>query len=71
MSDQDLRVQEERGERAHRGDAGGEVGGSRVNAVVVLAVSETSGRDDGVQKEMMKTMVCRTWILASCISEEV
>jgi hypothetical protein len=38
---------------------------------VVLAVSETNRRDDGVQKEMVKTMVCRTWILASCISDEV
>jgi hypothetical protein len=71
MLDQDLRVKDERGERAHRGDAGGEVGGSGVNAAVVLAVSETSGHDDGVQKGMVMTMVCKTWILASCISEEV
>jgi hypothetical protein len=71
MLDQDLRVKEERGERAHRGDTGGEVGGSGVNAAVVLAVLETSGRDNGVQKEIVKTMVCRTWILASCISDEV
>jgi hypothetical protein len=60
-----------RGVAHRRKDAGGEVGGSGVNAAVVLAVSETSGRDDSVQKEMVKTMVCRTWILASCISEEV
>jgi hypothetical protein len=41
-----------------------------VNAEVVLAVSETSGRDDGVQEEMAKTMVCRTWIFASCYRGE-
>jgi hypothetical protein len=37
---------------------------------VVLAVFETSGSDDSVQEEMVKTVVCRTWIFASCISEE-
>jgi leucyl-tRNA synthetase len=42
-----------------------------VNAEVVPAVSEASGRDDGVQEEMAKTMVRMTWTFASCISEEV
>jgi hypothetical protein len=33
-------------------------------------VSETSGRDDGVQEEMPKTRVCRTWTFASCYRGE-
>jgi hypothetical protein len=64
-------VQEWIGRSSPGKNVDGEVGGSGVNAAVVLAVSETSGHDDGVQEEMVKMMVCRTWIFASCISEEV
>jgi hypothetical protein len=64
-------VQEWIGRSSPGKNVDGEVGSSGVNAEVVLEVSETSGRDDGVQEEMVKTMVCRTWIFASCISEEV
>jgi hypothetical protein len=37
-----------------------------VNAEVVLMVFEMSESDDGVQEEMAKTTVCRTWTFASC-----
>jgi hypothetical protein len=40
------------------------------DAELVPAVSETSRRDDGVQEEMAKTMVCITWTFASCYREE-
>jgi hypothetical protein len=41
-----------------------------VNAEVVPAVSEMSESDDGVQEEMAKTTVCRTWTFASCYKGE-
>jgi hypothetical protein len=64
-------VQEWIGRSSPGKNVDGEVSGSGVNAEVVLAVFKTSGHDDGVQEEMVKTMVCRTWIFASYISEEV
>jgi hypothetical protein len=40
------------------------------NGEASLVVFELREDDDGVQKEMVMTMVCRAEILASCIDEE-
>jgi hypothetical protein len=68
--DLDLTDEVERGESSLGKDVDGEVSALGFDAEVVPAVSETNGRDDGIQEEMAKTIVCRTWTFASCYTGE-